>query len=71
MMGLVGAGLALLLLLFLFQLVHAHLETAGGYLLARLNLSFFPLSALLWFLGVGMVLGMVGSGLSVGKSVEV
>ena len=71
MMGMFGAGLALLLLSLLFQLVYAHIETAGGYLLARLNLSFFPLSVLFWFLVVGMVLGMVGSGLSVGKSVEV
>jgi cell division transport system permease protein len=71
MMGMLGAGLALLLLSLVFQLVHAHIEMSGGYLLARLHLSFFPLSALFLFIGVGMVLGMVGSGLSFGKSLEV
>ncbi len=71
MMGIFSAGLALLLLSLLFQLVHARIATAGGFLLARLHFSFFPLAALPWFLVVGMVLGMVGSGLSVGRSLEI
>lgn len=71
MMGIFSAGLALLLLSLLFQLVHTRIATVGGFLLARLHLSFFPLAALPWFLVIGMVLGMVGSGLSVGRSLEI
>lgn len=71
MMGIFSAGLALLLLSLLFQLVHARIATAEGFLLARLHFSFFPLAVLPWFLVIGMVLGMVGSGLSVGRSLEI
>jgi cell division transport system permease protein len=70
MMGIVGSGLALLLLSFLFQLVHTRISTTEGFLLARLHFSFFPLTVLPWFLVVGMVLGMLGSGLSAGRSLE-
>ena len=71
MMGVVGSGLALLLLSLLFRLVHTRISGAEGFLLARLHLSFFPLAVLPWFLVVGMVLGMLGSGLSAGKSLEI
>jgi cell division transport system permease protein len=70
MMGIVGSGLALLLLSFLFHLVQTRISTTGGFLLARLPFSFFPFAVLPWFLLVGMVLGMLGSGLSAGKSLE-
>ena len=70
MMGICSSGLALLLLSFLFQLVQARIATVGGFLLARLHFSFFPMAVLPWFLVIGMVLGVVGSGLSVGRSFE-
>jgi cell division transport system permease protein len=71
MMGIIGSGLALLSLSFLFQLVHTRMSMTGGFLLARLHFSFFPFPVLPWFLVVGMVLGMLGSGLSAGKSLEI
>ena len=70
MIGTFSAGLALLLLSLLFQLVHGQIETSGGFLLTKLHLSFFPSTALPWFPVIGMILGVVGSGLSIGKSLE-
>jgi cell division transport system permease protein len=59
--GLLGAGLALLILFGLFNLFIGHIPPSVREWLGGISISFLPARTIAWFLSGGMVLGFFGS----------